>query len=661
MRGIRRWIVSSAIAVSSVTGIGSCIEDVEGPSEVGALEWPPLECDPLVPTYCAFPFPSSVYMVRDATTQTGFRVAFDPETFPADVEGRRARVEPWNDLDGFSPLMAIMAHFPGVTQESLQAVNAATSVTIERSLEYDSPTIVLDAETGKRVPHWVDLDATGTDDDRRAFMIRPAVRLENGRRYIVAVRGLEDAAGNPISPSETFGALRDRLPSDDPAVTERRSLYVDIFENLSKAGVARDDLILAWDFWTASRQNNTGWMVHMRDEGLRLVEEDGGIQYTITSVDQDLDPDNIAYRIYLRMRVPMYLDQVEPLASLTFGADGLPDPNPDMPWAEFDVEVLIPHSAMQEPASLLQYGHGLLGAKEQIESEHFRTFINEYNYIIFGVDFIGFAADDEVWIGAMLGNGRFEQFQHVIERQHQGMLNSLLAMRLMKTSFAADPEYGPYVDPSRSYYHGISQGGIYGGTYMGLTTDAPRGALGVMGMSYNVLLSRSVDFDDFFTIMRSSFPDSRDHMMMLDLAQMLWDRIDPSSYTRHIRGNTLPGTPPHEVLLRAALGDHQVTNYGAHLMVRDLDIPHLDTGLREIWGIETVPGPIEGSGYIEYDFGLPPDPVGNIPQAECDDPHGKLRKLESARRQLDLFLQEGVIDNFCPGGVCSYPDMSGCE
>jgi hypothetical protein len=240
------------------------------------------------------------------------------------------------------------------------------------------------------------------------------------------------------------------------------------------------------------------------------------------------------------------------------------------------------------------------------------------------------------------------------------MLNSLFAMRMMKTSFAADGEYGRFVDPAQGYYWGISQGGIYGGTYMSVTTDVERGVLEVPGMPYNVLLSRSVDFDPFFELIRISFPDSRDHMLMLNYAQMLWDRIEPTGYLPYIIENNLPGTPPHQVLIRAALGDHQVTTYGAHIMARTLGIPHLDTGLRGIWGLETVPGPVMGSAYSEYGFGLPADPILNTPQRECEDPHGKLRSLEAARLEVDLFLRTGTVQNHCDGGLCAFPDMSGC-
>lgn len=628
-----------------------------GPEEARE-EWPLLGCDPLVPSYCTAPFPSNVFTVEDAATASGRRVEMAQELIPVDAGGNAAMAEPWNQLDGFSPGIAISTHFPELTPGSLEASNVATATTVERSMEDDSPTVLLDASTGERVPHWVDLDATGSDDAARMFMLRPAVRLNDSTRYIVVIRDLLDDAGSPIAATEGFAALRDRTPSDDDAINSRRALYGDIFVHTTEAGLDRDSMQLAWDFSTSSSENNTAWMVHMRDEALDLVGTDGP-SYTITAVDDDWDKEGrILHRIFLDMEVPMYLDQAAPLSTLQFGDDGMPEPNGT---AMFEVEVLIPASAADTPVRPLQYGHGLLGAKEQIESGHFRPFIDDYGYALFGVDFIGFAADDELLIGAMLGNGTFHNFKQVIDRQHQGMLNSLVAMRMMLTSFANDPTYGALIDPSEGYYLGISQGGIYGPSYMALSTDIQRGTFGVPGMPYNVLLSRSVDFDAFFDIMRASFSDSRDHMLMLNLAQMLWDRMEPTGYTPHLLENTFPGTEPKEVLIRAAIGDHQVTNYGAHIMARSLDVPHLDTGLRDIWGLEAETGPVAGSAYVEYGFGLPPDPVDNTPQRECDDPHGDIRRLDEAREQMDTFFRTGSIENTCDGGVCDFPELSGCK
>ncbi len=640
---------STSVADESTTGLGP---------EPVAEEWPLLGCDPLVPTYCSAPFPSNVYTVADEATSTGRRVMLAAELLPADTAGASADPAPWNQLDGFSPGIAISAHFPDVTQETLVAGNVASATTIARSLEDDSPTVLLDVATGERVPHWVDLDATGDDDAQRLFMIRPAIRLKDASRYIVAIRGLLDAAGNPIAATDAFAALRDRSDSDDAAIEDRRPLYGDIFGHTTAAGLDRDSMQLAWDFSTSSRENNTGWMVHMRDEAFALIGEDGP-SYTITSVDDEWDKEGlIAHRVFLDLEVPMYLDQVAPLSTLQFGDDGMPEPTGT---AMFEVEILIPTSAATTPVRPLQYGHGLLGSKSQIESGHFREFINDYGYALFGVTFIGFAEDDELFIGAMLGNGSFDQFKQVIDRQQQGMINSLVAMRMMLTTFAQDPTYGSLIDNSAGHYLGISQGGIYGPTYMALSTDIQRGTFGVPGMPYNVLLSRSVDFDIFFDIMRASYPDSRDHMMLLNYAQMLWDRIEPTGYAPYLLADTFPGTEPKEVLIRAAVGDHQVTNYGAHIMARSLGIPHLDTGIRDIWGLESQAGPIAGSAYVEYEFGLPADPVVNTPQRACEDPHGEVRQLDEARQQMDTFFRTGSIENTCDGGTCSFPALSGCK
>src|SRR5690606_5127986 len=113
--------------------------------------YPLLGCDPLVPSYCAYPFPSNVYTLEDATTPTGRRVHLLPENMPRHTLDGHPDPGPWNRLDGFSTAMAIMAQFPGLTPTSIG--NVASSVTIERSLDDDSPTVLLEAATGRRVAH----------------------------------------------------------------------------------------------------------------------------------------------------------------------------------------------------------------------------------------------------------------------------------------------------------------------------------------------------------------------------------------------------------------------------------------------------------------------------------------------------------------------------
>jgi len=639
---------SSAETTADTTG-GGVVEPAPN------VDWPHVACDPLVPSFCPLPFPSNVYSVVDDATATGRRVQLEADAMPQDYYGGKPEADAWNHADGFTPGTALLAHFPGLLPEGL--VGFPDSITIERSLEADCPSVVLDAASGERIPHWVELDMNGDDDETRLLIIHPAIRLDDEKRYIVSLSGLLDGSGVPLAATDGFAALRDLVASNESSIEERRPLYADIFMKLEAAGVARADVQLAWDFTTASRDNQVGWMLHMRDEALEIVGEQGP-EYTITTVDTDYEPDTIAFRIFGEMTVPMYLDQPEPGARILFGEDGLPEPDGT---AEFSFEVLIPQSALLAPAGIVQYGHGLLGGKEQIESEHFRLFMNDYNYIMFGVDFIGMAADDELDIGALIATGEFHRFAAVVDRQHQGMLNSLLAMRMMKGTFAADPDYGMYIDPEQAFYHGISQGGIFGVTYMALSTDVERGALGVPGMPYNLLLSRSVDFEQFFEIIRATWQDPRQQVFLLALADMLWERTEPAGYAPYVLENRLPNTPEHRVFMNAAIGDHQVTTLGAAIIARTMGAQHVDSGIRDIFGLEKVDAPHDGSGLVEYDFGLPPDPIGNLPQEACEDPHGKIRRLPEFQQQLDAFYRTGIIENFCDGGVCSFPDMSGCK
>lgn len=625
-----------------------------GPFEA-KVEWTHLSCDPIVPTYCGFPFPSNVWTVDAADTPTKRRVQLDDATLPVSLRGAQTTGGPWSKSDGFSASGGIFAQLPApITEEGIPRLDD-----ISRSLAADSPTVLLDADTGERIAHFAEVDRTRGDEDARSFILRPVVALPDGHRIIVALRKLRGTDGADVAPSPAFRALRDLVASEEPSVNARRGLYEDIFQRLGAAGVQRNDLQLAWDFTTASRENVTGWLLHMRDDALASVG-DAGPGYVIDSVDETTDPERIAYRIKAHMtNVPLYLDKPEPGGKLVFGADGKPTRNPARPTYDVPVEINIPKSALTKPASLLQYGHGLLGSRGQIGGEALRQIANDKGYVFFGVDLVGMAEDDESWISNVLGSGQMHEMSAMFDRLHQGFVNSLLAMRMMSGGFSKDPTYGAMIDPTNRYYYGISQGGIQGAVYMSISTDVTRGVLEVMGQPYTFLLNRSADFTPFFLVLRGSYPDARDQQFSLAILQMLWDRVEPSGYTKYLRGG-LPNTPPHEVLMRAALGDHQVTTWGAHVMARSVGAKLLDTGVRDVFGLSKTSQTTDGSVYTEYDFGLPSEPLCNVPMNYCEDPHGLVRKLSGAHEQLDRFLRAGEGVNACPGQICKFPEQSGC-
>ena len=84
-------------------------------------------------------------------------------------------------------------------------------------------------------------------------------------------------------------------------------------------------------------------------------------------------------------------------------------------------------------------------------------------------------------------------------------------------------------------------------------------------------------------------------------------------------------------------------------MARAIGAPNLVPANREIWGLATADGSADGVGMIEYDFGLPPEPIANVPMEEGEDPHGLIRRLPAAIQTRAQFLATGTIETFCDG------------
>jgi hypothetical protein len=602
------------------------------------------DCDPLVPSHCGLPFPSNVYLpiVTDPAKKTGRRVEFGATTLPKNAQGVQAAPDEFRRSDGFSPGDAFLTLLPGATTTGLPS-----PLTIAKSLTLDSPTILINAQTGALVPHFAELDVGADTDETRAFMIRPAVRLDDATRYIVAIRRVVDASGKAIPPSEAFLALRDGKPSSEASVAARRTLYADIFARLGAAGVKRDDLQIAWDMTTASRENNTEWMLHIRDEGLKLVGPDGPA-YTIDKVTPDPSA-STKLRIEGHVTVPLYLDKPDTGGKFVFGSDGMPKQNGT---ADYPFLVLIPVSATKgTPGVPVQNGHGLFGSRDQIEG--FADRADTAGWVLVGTDFIGMASDDIPNIAKIITGGDIGAFRSVPDRMSQGYLNMMLVTRMMRGNFAKDPvvQFGgkSAIDTTKSYYFGGSEGGILGATFMALTPDILRGGLEVAGQSYNLLLNRSVDFDPYWAAIKGAYPNPLDVQLLLGLVQMQWDRAEPTGYSRYIVNDPLPGTPSHEVLLQLSIGDHQVSTLGGHIMARAIGVKNLRPVNRTIFGLDEVDGPYKGSALIEYDFGLPPEPITNVPDRDGADPHGAMKGVPAAGDVLLQFLQTGVVNAACNG------------
>lgn len=679
MHGVCRGSVVSVLVLALVSSCGDGSSSDSGSTETGrddgfegSIELPVDDadtCDALDRRHCLLPFPSDFFTRADEGTDTGRRISLPTDAMPANRDGVRPDTTEWNRNDGFSPGAQIMTYARDV---DLAASGAAPITDMARSLDPEAPIVLLNVETGERIPHWAELDSNVESDANHMLFIRPAVNLEEGHRHIVALRNLVDDSGNVLPASDEFRAYRDRLASNLPAIEARRDRMEEIFSTLGEAGVARDELMLAWDFTVASERNLSERLLHMRDDAFARLG-DAAPAFTVGEVEIDLD-DRIARRISGTFEVPLYMeDEGVSGARLAYGSDDLPRYTGSYTAA---FRCIVPHASLAGtdgaavPARPSVYGHGLLGSEREVSAGNVRSMANEHNFVFCATKWIGMSEED---IGNAVGIlGEFGNFPTLADRCQQGILNTLFLGRLMihedglgsHEAFQGSDGVS-VIDPSELFYDGNSQGGIMGGAATAVATDWTRAVLGVTGMNYSILLQRSVDFDTYNAIYEPAYPDEMERSLLLVVAQMLWDRAEANGYAHHLTDDPLPGTPAHEVLMHVALGDHQVAQATAAIEARTMGArihrPAVTEGrlpdVTPFWGLDPIPSdPYRGSALIIWDSGSPAPPIENVPPREGQDPHEHPRADAQARIQKSEFLRtDGAVVNVCGDAPCMAP------
>jgi hypothetical protein len=666
-------------------------------------------CDFLIEERCLLPYPSSAFLKSDPSTPTGLRIDYGPQALPANVSNVHVDPTDWNTLDGFSPGPAILSLFPDTgfpVDLSPTGSNAAFHTNYARSLDADHPTVLMD-ESGNRVVHFAEMDVNTSDVTRKALIIRPGKRLDDGTRYLVAIRNLVDTLGNPIKARLPFRALRalalGQVTAADltaacgancsAAIAARASNFADIFSRLNANGVDPEELVLAWDFTTASTQALTGWIKSVRDQAFAL----GTPTFTVTSVNTNSGAGfnaNIWARIQGTFQAPLFMTADAPASRLNL-VGGVPAQNG---FATVPFVVDVPRIAYNGGADPLPgrpstWGHGLLGNRFQLGA--LSQVAQLYDFVIAAVDMQGMS-DQDVGPAVIPLTQDVSLFHYIPERLHQGFLNHLLLGRLLGdpvNGFNSDPafKFGPsqigIIDTTEVYYSGGSQGGIFGVAIMSIAEDFKRGFVAVPAANYSTLLHRSVDFNPYLALQRSSYPDRLDEELLLALIQQLWDRAEPQGYMNHLISGDLSTPPvPHKVLIHMATYDCEVSNVGTEIMVRSLGVPQLRPVHRSFFQIPEIDAAFDGSAFVEIDpqrgFSRCDTVAGGSPGAACttnadcpgigDPPtrtvcdsgippltnsaprfnngaHGSTGTLATAAQLDKFFRPAGDVEQFCVG------------
>jgi hypothetical protein len=464
------------------------------------------------------------------------------------------------------------------------------------------------------------------------LMIHPAENLTDGHRYIVALRHLHDDDGNIVQPNATFKAYRDGTATDSRAAhmnnifenlaeagVSKNDLYLAWdFTTASTKNVTGRLLAMRDDAFAQLGDTN---LADGKVEGSSPT-------FTVDNV-QNFTPDQdsqIARRITGHFTVPCYIapscdppTKCDQISQGVFndcpspGQFALDPTNPDATptqvagqtyQANFICNVGQKAYADHDLMRPVEYGHGLFGSADEVNSGPQKTMTADHAMMYCATDWTGMATADVPNAVAALQD--MSRFPWLTDRVQQGELDFLYLARLMvhPQGFSSNAAFQwtdgssyqgkSFIDTTSAYYDGNSQGGIYGGTVCAVSVDVSKCVLGVPGMDYSILLPRSSDYvaqnnvqgTDFSKfdptdpgsvtdlvgyseLFDSSYPDQSQRLLILDLAQTLWDRSDPNGYANHMTDG-LPNTPHHDVLLQVAYGDHQVANITAETEARTI-------------------------------------------------------------------------------------------
>jgi hypothetical protein len=310
---------------------------------------------------------------------------------------------------------------------------------------------------------------------------------------------------------------------------------------------------------------------------------------------------------------------------------------------------------------MILYGHGLLGDATEVDCCGIPPVAIELCMVVAGTDMRGMSVQDTGAVAVALNDG--SKSDGVFEVLHQGMANHIALAQAMRTTLAQELFIDPaqnnkvLVDPTRVFYWGLSQGGIFGATVMAYEPTITRGVLGSGAANYSFLLDRSSDWPKYRTILNGAYPDPLDDELIIALMQARWDKTEPAGIAHTVLEGTATGVPPKQLLMQIVRADEQVSELAAYWEARSMNAPILTPTISTPWGLTAQTSPLAGgSALAVYDCAAPALPATNVPPAKTacsmvgrNELHDLPAHVAAGRRQMKEFFATGRIVNECAG------------
>ncbi len=602
-------------------------------------------CNPFGATHCMTGWPSAIFMTEDPSSPTGLVLDIPEGTLPTNEDGFAIDPAIVNGRNGFSASAPILTAFPN----SVDVTQLVHYNDYGDSITDASPTIIIDMDNGGRVVHFAEVDAPEPEPaSSQTLYLRPARRLLPGTRYAVGIRKtLKDRDGGDLPMPEGYQAILDGTDVDHPLFQRVVGRYDAIFAAFEDEGIdPRTELVVAWDFVTATDDSMTRFVLAARDAAMPVMGNAG--QNLSFAIVEDFEPGDERIRRELEgtLEAPLFLTQdgiYKPGTELAVDAAGMPAMQGmyDIPF-----HAIVPECAYtQGPVPILIYGHGLLGDSSQAAGR--KTEADALCMVVVGTDMRGMSARDVPNVLHTLNN--LNNFNWIFGALVQGIVNHIALEHAVRGPMAADlfvdDEGNSLVDPTKVYYYGLSQGHIFGSTFVAYDPFIERAVVGVGGANYSMMLERSRDWPTYKTTLIGAYPDALEVTLLINLMQMGWDATDPTTTSPGFFDDPIPGTPAKDMILHMAMGDAEVPNIATEFQARTMGIPVLSPTIYEPFEIPAVEGPIEGSALVIMDGG-DRAPLTNEPPGD-NDAHGLTRKQPASLRQMATFYDTGIVVNEC--------------
>jgi hypothetical protein len=644
MRSALFAAATAITAITALTVVAGC-----GAADLAT----PAECNPLGGLACVTPWPSAIYERADAASPSGVRLDLAAGSLPVNREKIPIDAARFNGRTGFSPASQIFTAFP-------VAVDGSPLVSwkdIAASLTDASPTVLVDMSTGARVAHWAELDAN-TDatmfPEDQALYIRPAVRLKGGTRYAVAIRTTLKAVGGGALPvPEGFAAIRDGSATTHARLEAVRPRYAEIFAALAQVGVARGDLVVAWDFVTATDDDVTGDMLAARDAALAAMGPLGANLTVHVTANDAPDPDDarIARRIQFDYGTPDLLAG-DGRQGLNRGPDGKPVVMGTL--TAHGAALIPPCATAATKVPILIFGHGFFGGLAEGQGEYLRRVSRDLCVVVLSGEWRGMTTPDLAFAAKALNDANNIPFfgQLIV----QGIVDFIALEQLARGALAAnvlvDGTGASVVDPTKIYFLGISQGHILGSTFAAYDPFITRAALFNGGGDWGMLFERSTKWLTFRTILGGAYDGNLTLVLMQQLLQFGLDYTDPIEVAPRVLANPLPGSPAKQLLHIMGKGDSAVPNLASELQARTIGLPLLGPAVAPVYGLTETPGPLPSALVVwdEHPTPLPPDT--NLLNGDDNTTHDTLRKRDAVVALMKHFFETGEVANTCAGGPC---------